>query len=59
MDGDSIGSITLPERLHNLSVEMWNDNQEPTFTATGLSIQYPAPSVNQNFEVDKLSVKLK
>jgi len=59
VNGTSIGTIVLPESLHNLSVEMWNDNQEPTFTETGLSIQYPAPSENQTMDVDQISVRLK
>lgn len=57
IDGESAGTIVLPVRLQHLSVEMWNDNQEPTFTPTGLSVNYPAPSVTQQMDVDKILVK--
>jgi len=53
----SIGITTLPVKLQNLSVEIWNDNQEPTFTPTGFSMQYPSPSVVQNFDVNKVVVE--
>ncbi len=56
VNGTSIGTHTLPEALHDMSVEMWNDNQEPTFTAEGFVVNYPSPSVAQSFEIDSVKV---
>lgn len=55
----------LPVNYHNLSVEMWNDNQEPQITLQGLlnsgggvpyEINYPTPTVDQAFEIDYVRV---
>jgi hypothetical protein len=58
-NGELIATHMLPERLKGLSVEMWNDNQEPTFGPGGLVQVYSSPSIPQHFEIDKVSVKQK
>jgi hypothetical protein len=56
-NGDSMGTHVLPEPLRNLSVEIWNDNQEPTFTPDGLANEFPAPPVEQSMDVDSILVR--
>ena len=67
VNGGLIGIHLLPKALRNLSVEIWNDNQEPTITFGSVlddpgrisyPTQYPTPTVQQSFEVDGISVRL-
>ncbi|HJR19809.1 MAG TPA: hypothetical protein VJ922_08840 [Actinomycetota bacterium] len=67
VDGGLIGIHLLPKALRNLSVEIWNDNQEPTITLGSVlddpgrisyPTKYPSPAAQQSFEVDGISVRL-
>lgn len=55
-DGTWIGTDTLQSQLHGLSLEIWNDNQEPVFCDTGLCESYPNPTQSQSFFVDYVSI---
>lgn len=57
VNGDSIGTQTLPVALHNLSAELWNDNQVVQFGPEGLTTEYPSPVSNQYFDINKITVK--
>lgn len=67
VNGSIIGIHLLPVPLRDLSVEIWNDNQEPTVTLGGLlkdpgqisyTTKYPSPTTQQSFEVDEVTVRL-
>lgn len=68
VNGRLIGVHLLPRPLRNLSVEIWNDNQEPTITPASVlgdpgrvsyPTNYPSPAIQQSFDVDRLSVLLR
>jgi hypothetical protein len=67
VNGSLIGIHLLPVPLRDLSVEIWNDNQEPTITLEGLledpgqiayTTNYPSPTAQQSFDVDAVTVRL-
>jgi hypothetical protein len=51
-----LGTDVLPSQLHGLSLEIWNDNQEPVFCDTGLCNSFPNPDQSQSFYVDYVKV---
>ncbi len=57
INGVSAGVAPLFAPLHNLSVEVWNDNENAQFNTTGgISISYSNIPSQQNFDVNSLTV---
>ena len=56
VEGTYIGTDVLPAQLSGLSLEIWNDNQEPVFCDTGLCESFPNPSAPQSFYVDYVKI---
>lgn len=52
VNGSFIGTTVLPVPLHNLSVEIWNDNQQPGFAG----FTYPSPAATQSIFFDWVKV---
>lgn len=52
VNGVSIGTVALPVAFHNLSTEIWNDNQQPGF----FGITYPSPVATQSMKIDWVKV---
>lgn len=57
INDDQIGSTQLATPMHNLSLEIWSDNEKAVFDQTGLHIQYSTLPSTQNFDVSSVSVK--
>lgn len=55
-DGQFVAEHVLPTQLHGLSLEIWNDNQEPFFCEAGFCPSYPNPTAEQNFYVDYVRI---
>lgn len=51
------GLQVLPVPLHNLSAEIWTDNQRPNLGLSGIEYTYPEPIRDQSFEVDWVRVE--
>jgi len=56
VEGTYIGTDVLPAQLSGLSLEIWNDNQEPVFCDEGICNSFPNPSAPQSFYVDYVSI---
>lgn len=51
-----LGTHDLPSQLHGLSLEIWNDNQEPNFCDQGICNNFPNPDQSQSFYVDYVKI---
>lgn len=56
VDGQFVATHVLPAPLTGLSLEIWNDNQEPTFCDEGLCNTFPTPTQTQSFFVDYVKI---
>jgi hypothetical protein len=58
LENTLFGQHSLPVALEGLSLEIWNDNQEPNLCGNPPTIcwAYPNPNVTQSFYVDYVSV---
>ena len=58
LESTLFGQHSLPVALEGLSLEIWNDNQEPNLCGNPatLCVDYPNPTVAQSFHVDEVSV---
>ncbi|MFS8130351.1 MAG: hypothetical protein ACMG57_00065 [Candidatus Dojkabacteria bacterium] len=57
LDGENLGTVQLPRRLTNLSLETWNDNENGQIGADGsLSITYMDIPSTQNFDVNEINL---
>lgn len=56
IDGELVATHVLPVQLQGLSLEIWNDNQEPQFCETGICFAFSAPTEPQSLYVDYVKV---
>ncbi len=56
-DSQLLGTHVLPQPLHGLGLEIWNDNQEPVFCDTGLCFDFPNPDQAQSLYVDYVKIE--
>lgn len=55
-DDQFLGVHELPVKLEGLSLEIWNDNQEPIFCEEGICNTFPNPNQTQSFYVDYVKI---
>lgn len=55
-DEQYLGTDVLPAQLHGLSLEIWNDNQEPVFCDEGLCNNFATLDAPQSFYVDYVKI---
>lgn len=57
INSENVGDFNLPRAFSNLSLEAWNDNEDPQFDQTGLHINYAAIPSEQNFDISSISLR--